>query len=468
MKIRIKFYLFLVLFLTNNLYADYLILNNGNTIKGKIESSNQINTIIINDDTGEKQIIPIQHIQKTIIKPIYIEKLSIHKTDKTIIEAYCVDYNQTSYTMRKELNSSEEIVISLQDILYVGTKLNPINITSEIKESSILLKWSAPHNLINSYKIYHKTNTETEYKLSGVTDKTEYLVEGLTGNTEYTFLIRSITDEGFESLPGKPINITTLNSQPDKPGTIIRKESTANDEIITNWGPSKDSDGTIQGYNIYLKSGSEYKKIASTEKKEYSFNIKNPLTQITLQIKAIDDKNLESEGIESEAFYIQYYDIKADIGYLIPSGELADLFDSGLSGLLSFNVNNYYIYGLSLGMQSGYYTYNSGKKFNNYNYQSYTVIPLIVNTGYKYFLGEKLYLEPSVGFGYSYAELEYKDGNNKTISSNEFTPIIKAGMSISYNIEDFNIGLGVYYSDIIESEANLSSIMINLSYEYMF
>lgn len=456
----------IVFMYSSALFAEYIILKNGTVIKGKIESSDQSSAVIA-ETTGEKKILTPDAIDKIITKPLYLEKLIIYKTDKTSFEAYCVDYDQNSYTFRKELKNSDELKIPAGEILYFESKLAPSGLAPEMKYGAVNLKWSDVNEKIKTYRVYNRKKGDAAYTLSGETDKPEYIIQGLESGTEYEILVRSVTQNGFESFPGKALSLTTVNLPPDRPGAVTEKFSSGS-EIAITWGASKDKDGIVKGYNVYTKSGSGYEKIGSTDKTEYSYRVKNPLAGAAFMVKAFDDKGLESDGAESGIFSVNYYEVKAEFGYLTASGDLADLFSSGYCGILSFTLNNYYMHGLTFGAETGYYTFSKGKEFETFDYQSFYAIPLMVKAGYRYAFMENFFFEPSIGLGYTYAGLEYKDEAGGSVSKTEFTPIVKAGVSVSYVFNNINAGAGVYYTDIIEADAHLSSIMVSLGAGYMF
>lgn len=469
MKNTIKFIaVSALLFFSANSKAEYLILNDGTVIKGKIDSSDQTSVVILKDGAVEEQTVDAISISKRISKPLHIEKLKIYKTDNTSVEAYCVDYDQTFYTFRKELNRTDEIKIPVKDILYFDSKLAPLNISAGQAKGAIHLKWTSSGAETKSFRIYYKRKSDASYISAGETAKEEFVIQGIESGTEYELLVRSSTSENFESFPGKAILLATVNQPPDKPGAVSRKDTGNSNAIVLTWGKSADSDGSVKGYNIYRKSGKDYDKAGSSENTEYSYGIKNPVPGQSFMIRAFDDKNLESEGAESENFFVKYYEVRADLGYLTASGDLADLFDTGICGLLTFSLNNYYLYGLSLGFQTGYYAFSSGKEFEHFSYRSFYAVPLLANAGYRYSITDYIYLEPSIGLGYCYAGIEYKDELDRSVSSTEFTPMVKAGISASWILNNINIGIGVYYSDIIESDAQLASIMIGLGAGYMF
>ena len=457
-----------ILLFSVNANADYIILNDGTIIKGKIESSDQTSAVIVKEGTTEKVTITSDKINKKITKPVLLEKLTIYKTDNTVLDAYCVDYDQSFYTFRKEINNPDEIIIPVKDVLFISSRLNPPNITFESAPGTVKLKWASANEKIKLYRIYYKKKTVTPYMLAGESDKNEYIIQNLEAGTDYEVIVRSVTEDGFESFPGKAASFTTVNLPPDKPGSVSKKDVPGSNNFILTWNRSKDRDGSVKGYNIYKKSGSGYVKAGTSDTTEYTGKKSSPAVIQKYQIKAVDDKGLESDGVESESFYIKYYEVKADIGYLIPSGDLADLFGSGFSGLLSFSVNNYFLYGLTFGLETGCYTFGSGKKFENYTYESFYAVPLLMNGGYKFVFIDSIVVEPSIGLGYCFAGIKYKGAEGENISSTEFTSIVKAGVSVSYVMGKMNAGAGVYYSDIIESEKQLGSIMISLSAGYMF
>lgn len=402
MNNRIKLIISGIIFLTNSaLYAENIILNDGSIVKGKIESRDNVSILITAEGTDQKQTIMVNNILKIITKPIYIEKVVIHKKDGISAEGFIVDYDDSGYTLRGNLINPEEVTILKQDVLYIDSRLNPVNIAVESTAGNILIKWSNPGVDVKGYRVYFKLKADAAYKLSGETDKKEYNITGLDNATGYEFLITSLTNDGFESLPGKAVILNTNEQTADKPESVS-KQNIPGDDNSTKISGSKDSE------------------------------------------------------------------FKVDFGYAVPTGSFADLFDSGYYGLISLISNNGHMFGLSYGIQTGFYTFSSGNHYKNFNYNDFYAIPVIIDAGYKFIFFKNLSLEPSIGLGYCFAGMDYKDQNNISVSSKEITPIIKAGLSISYLFANINVGLGVYYSDIIESDTQLNSIMLNLSAGHMF
>ena len=466
-KSLIKFYILSALLLiTSSIYADYLILNDGSIIKGKIESSDQASVIIIKASKNQKQTVQMRNIQMIITKPLYLEKLTVYKTDRSTVSGYCVDYDESVYTIRKKINRPEKLRILKKDILYSDSKLNPENVASSTADDSIKLKWTSPVEAVKSYRIYFKTKNETDYGLSGETDKMEYLIAGLEGSTKYDIMITSVTTDGFESLPGKPIEISTTNRPSFKPGCVFMKETSLIDDSITaTWRQS--SDGQVKGYNIYHKTNDDYIKSENTDKTEYITGIKGTQTKQSFFIKAFDNKSLESPGTFSEPYSIDYIEIKCKAGYLFSSGDFSDLFDSGLAGLISISTDNYYQHGPSVGAETGFYYFNNGKNYKNFSYNRFYAVPLMIDLGYSYTFYDNFFIEPSLASGYSFVGIEYKDENG-SVSSIEFTPVVKAGFSLSHIIDNMDMGCVISYILIIEKNTQAGFTMLELNAGYMF
>ncbi len=442
-----------------NLYADYLFLKDGTHKKGKIENRNTISVVFNREGSAEKETIPIYLIHRIVAKPLVFDKVIIHKKDNAKIVGWLVDYDDKSYTFRNEQNMNSEFHIDVNDVLFFETAITPRGITGKSTTSCISLQWKEPEQKVQSYRIYFKTREQELFQIAGNTNKTEYDISGLKGNTAYCVIVKSLNSEGFESLPGKILDSSTLNNPPSKPGEI---RSSINKRIISlSWNPSNDSDGKVMGYAIYRCAGDECEKVSTINKSEVSYTMKNLALNNRFSIKAIDDVNTESEASTTEDLYVQYLNISASAGYVSPIGEFGKLYGMGMGASLTFSLNNYLFYGLVIGAEAGYYSFNSGNDYKNTTYNEFTAAPMIVYSGYRLLFVDSIIVEPMMGAGYCYAMMTYNISNQK-YSEAEITPVVKAGMNILYVRGVLSAGIGLYYSRILENKQTWSMMMLNI------
>ncbi len=466
MKNLISFLIVSVLiFSTQILNADYLILKDGTHLKGSIVNTNKDFTSI-KSDGSEVQEVPTPNILKVIRKPLYLEKLKIYKSDNTVFDAYCVDYDPHSYTFLKELTDDKDIVVPASEIMYFESALNPSNISFKLSTASVSIKWESPVKSVKSYRVYFRKKGEDNLDLARETEKLQFVLENLIGGLEYEFLVRSVNDDGFESFPGRSVSFTTINQPPTRPGPISIKKSSGKD-ILLSWGKSQDIDGTVDYYNVYTKTGSSSKQIGKTKETKYNYSPRSLFQRHIFSIKAEDNAGLESEERFSDPYSSKYYSVRLEAAYLQPSGDLEHLFDPGKALLITATMNNYYMHGLSIGLQGGYYSFTSGKQLGVNSYDSYYAVPLMVYGGYKFGISETIYVEPSISSGFCFAGLEYKN-NGISRTATAYNPIIKAGIAAVYVIDNIEFGAGLYYSSILESNARLNSMLMSLSAGYMF
>jgi hypothetical protein len=448
----------------SHLFADYIFMKDGTFKKGRIEERHENSIVFMSEGSQEKATIKADKIRRIVQKPLVYDKVMIHKNETTKAEGWLVDYDENGYTFRTDQNKDDEFHISMNEVLFFETAITPKNVTGKTTTTNIQLQWSEPETKVQSYKIYYKLKGTGLFQTAGDAKTTNYTITGLKGNTSVDIIVKSVTSEGFESLPGKALKISTLNSPPSKPGEI----RTSIDKRIVSiyWKKSDDDDGSIKGYSIYHGNRTSKEKLENTNKLEFSYLINNPANRNQFTIRAIDDMEAESEPAITDEIYLHYFYISAGAEFVSPMGGFSNLYDAGWGMIISTSVNNYLLYGLTFGVEAGYYSLNSGKYFNNNDYNSITLIPFIIYGGYKINIFDRITLEPSVGIGYCYAAMDYINSKNK-VKDSEITPYYKTGLRFLHQWGSISAVFGLFYSGILEKDKTWNLLIVNMGIGWM-
>jgi len=102
--------IFIILIIPALLHAEYVFLKDGSIVKCKIENETAA-SITVRLADGKQRVINPKDVMRILFTELYMGKIFINKTDGTIIEAYMVDEDQTTYTFRKDLYKPQEFVL---------------------------------------------------------------------------------------------------------------------------------------------------------------------------------------------------------------------------------------------------------------------------------------------------------------------------------------------------------------------
>ena len=128
-----------ILFSSQNLYAESFFLRNGNIIEGVITGEDD-SAIRVRIPAGDDKKIARKDIMRVLVHDRYKYKQYLTKTDGSRIEGYIVDEDNSSYTLRSELNSPAELKISRNKVEVLSTKKNPERFTAPPVYSSVFIK----------------------------------------------------------------------------------------------------------------------------------------------------------------------------------------------------------------------------------------------------------------------------------------------------------------------------------------
>jgi hypothetical protein len=142
-------------------------------------------------------------------------KVYIQKRNGEGIAAYIVDENNTSYTLRKELDKFDEFIIKKTDVLFVSN-LAPTYLKGFLKADQIYLTWTKPQISVDYYNIYYTTGKNEKYKLDGTATDNSYTLKNISSDKTYYIIVTSIGVDNYESPPSNELSITveSINMPP--------------------------------------------------------------------------------------------------------------------------------------------------------------------------------------------------------------------------------------------------------------
>ncbi len=162
----------------------------------------------------------------------------------------------------------------------------------DIKDDRITLKW-AENEKASGYTVYVYSSEKKDYIKAAESDKNEATVTGLTMATKYKFAVVAHGDiDGtvYTSEMSDPVNITTAYGVP--------KEFTLSGVTSTSYKLVWKSISQADSYNVYLKNGSKYEKVASGANNFYSVSSRKNGDVAYYKISAVykvGKKTVESE-----------------------------------------------------------------------------------------------------------------------------------------------------------------------------
>ena len=472
MKQKTPIFLTLLLFIiimSGSLFAEYVFLKDGSIVKCRIEAETAT-SITARMPDGKAVTFSPRNIIRILYTELYMGKIFVNKTDGTVIEAYMVDEDQTSYTFRKELYSPKEFTVKRDEVLFT-TRKNPSGLSGEAKSDRIEITWKAPYTPVNKYKIYFKSGGD--YKLYGDTNSTSATLKGLKGNTLYFIKVTAIDKEGYESLPTNEIKIKTENTLPDAPAGIrITTKPEKNAEKMTatiTWKAAFDVDGAIKSYKLYRKDVKGLTPAGETNKTTYQVSGLDADKSYRFILRSVDDKNSESDDSRTfSATMLKGYDVSLEFLYILPFGDFKKINDVGYGVLANCARENTLFYDLDIGIALGCWMYSGAE-----DVESSYMIPLVATAMYRYAVSDSFFIAPRIALGMSYNSVSYKVESElytgygidkETKSKNSIEPIAMAGLSVNYEFLDFwAIGLGANYGIIYETGGIMSFATVNLN-----
>lgn len=461
--------IFILLMVTTGLRAEYVFLKDGSITKCKVENESAA-SITVRLTDGKQMVLNPKNVIRILYTELYLGKIFVNKTDGTIIEAYMVDEDQTTYTFRKELYKPQEFVLKREEVLFT-TRKNPTGLTGIPKAGSIIINWKSPYTPVKNYRIYFKS--AEEYKVYGETGSTSFRLKELKGNTLYAVKVTAIDKDGYESLPSNEIKVTTLNTEPEPPTGLrcVRKLEKNDNQmrVQLDWQEGVDPDGRVKAYNVYKKDQKGYSLAGTTNKNSFEVKGLNPDSNYFFVVRTVDDKNVESKNSKAvNSLQLKGYDISLEPFLIMPIGKFKEINKIGSGALINGTKTNLFVYDLDIGLALGFWYFKGAIDV----YLSY-MVPLLATASYKFEIFKAFSIAPKVALGFSYNRLSYKVepelytgyGLDKVKKSKwSIEPVALAGVSLSYVIAEYWFAsAGADYGMIYETGGPMSFITVSIS-----
>jgi len=427
--------IFAILFLTVNIYSEYLFLKDGLIIKGSIisEKSDSIN---FRNYEGKVLRYPRDRILRLLYTELNMGRLFVQRRDGKVDTVYMVDEDRITYTFRRDLYKPLEFTIKRSDVLFMAER-NPTGLKGEPGIDKVALEWLPSFEKMRHYNIYIKKKGET-YGLPMESKKVKYHLDELASNTEYTVKVTGYAGDGDETTPSNEYTFRTINLPPLDPGGVTISPIDKGKTRIA-WEPAADPDGMVVKYLIYTVNGKVTKLIGDTTKLEYTVNDKIIFDRLITT--AIDDRGAESSpgGIRIVPLPMV---LSLAAGTILPMGNFSDISGIGYGGTLNLKDQNLFITGLETGISAGFY-YMPGKDDVGSGTESIQsterafFVPVSLNAGYRLNITETISVLPYISAGGAYLDMFYTERNSNSLLDTEkhlqaFGPMTSAGISFEY------------------------------------
>lgn len=439
MKIPSRLALFILLAVfTTPIYGEFVFLNDGGIIEGKIVRD-EPRSIIIIDNTNKKRTIPHNTIKRILYTKISMNKIYVQKRDGKGFAAYLVDEDRDNYTFRYDLYKPAEFTVDRKDVLFMSEK-NPSGLkAAAVTTDSVSLTWIPPYDEVRKYIVYMKKGEKEKYVPVENTGSPSITVKSLKSNTMYYFIVTSIDNGSNESSPSNEVAVVTRNIRPDKPKVTSVRRSGDADRIVA-WNESMDRDGTVGKYRIYGTADAKRDKIVEQASREYL--LKDVMRFDKVELVAVDDRDEESDSARIRVEGLDDF-ITLRAGLFMPIGKFAHMADPGYGGTLSYTKVDMFTDNVELGVEAGYYRISGGGSMEEYSHVTDKAFfaPFQLNAAYRMRLGKRLSFTPFVSSGVWYFHMEYRERNEDTlvISKKKFTdigPVAGAGIAAWLQLGD--------------------------------
>jgi len=128
-----------------SVYAESVFLEDGSIVEGDVIEETDTD-ITVRKANGIKVQIPRQFVLRRLETDKYKNKVRIHKKDGTVISGFIVLENPEGYTVRKDLNALDEIVVGREEVNRIEVEGAPVK--SSVKERMYSPKRAAAISLI--------------------------------------------------------------------------------------------------------------------------------------------------------------------------------------------------------------------------------------------------------------------------------------------------------------------------------
>ncbi len=387
--------------------AEFVFLKDGSILTGKIESESPAAVNFLAND-GKRHVINPKNIMRILYTDLYMGKILINKIDGTVLEAYMVDEDQTSYTFRKDLYKPVEFTLKRDEVLFTARK-NPVSLTGQAEGESISLKWKAPYTGASHYKIYIKS--DKDYKSVSEPMSTSVTIRGLKSVTTYYIKVTAVDREGQESLPSNEIILTTKNIPPEPPKNIKVKRFLDKPKKILNlqitWDKSKTLDGTIIGYNVYKEGKKNPALVGTVANNEIAIYNLNPKKPDYYFLRSVDHRNVESKNSQSISSESVNFKLGFQLMSIIPLYAFANIHTVGFGILINSEWQNVFFKNFNLGVSVGYWELQGRSNLiSSIDYSM--MVPFLGTISYRITPTEFFSIIPRIAIGYSINYVAYR------------------------------------------------------------
>jgi hypothetical protein len=465
----IVLFLFLVLVNIHGIgHAEYVFKKDGSIIKGSIVAD-EIATISLKKEAGGVERINRQDIMRIVYTDLYMGKVYARLTSGEVAEGYQVDEDRDNYFFRKDINKPAEFTLSRKKVMFIA-RTNPTDLKGTASTEFINVAWSPPFKPAKSYKIYIRDVKEKEekFKVAGETDELVYKLKNLHKSWSYEVYATAVSDTGEESLPSEKIIVNTL---PDFPENLMLTEILSEDKqrvtLTFGWTDVADPLSRVKSYSIYEIVDGERKKRGTSKGGEFVIRDYPAEGRHWFSLVAVNDLGTESDEVKTvyDAGFKLY--IRGLGSYVYPMGVMRKMAASGYGGLIDLGLSTK---NLSLGLETGVYTYNCTEDIN-----SMLMFPVLIEFNYRMPLFWHFLFRPVIKAGGSYDMIKYvvHDVTNplitSTTTSKGFDPMVSAGGYLQFEILDrISIFGGTEFSTIFQKSGRMSFLNGSFGAEIIF
>ncbi len=452
--------LFICVFCTARLNAEYIFLRDGKIVQGTI-ITDEANLITARVGRETKKFR-----RSEIIRILYTDlnmgKVYIQKRDGTSIVVHIVDEDRTSYVCRKDLYSPVEFTLNRSDVLFVAEK-NPSGLQGQSDTTWVKLTWFPPYDPVSKYNIYMKAWKSGKYEKVDDTSKKEITIKDLKSNTEYYFIVKSVDRDNYESSPSNELKLTTKNIPP-LPPKDSSVEQNPDGSFIVKWTGAYDPDGMIKAYKIYKVLTLKSSLMATVTGAEFVIPANAKFDRI--YITSIDNYNSES-GDNAPVYFEQRPEVNFSIHPLaaFPMQNMRKAVKPGYGASLRAGISNYYYPGLDIKMELSY-IYFKGKGRDNLaapenSLNSIVLAPALLSAGYSFYPHKALHISPAVYAGVclvntKYTYFDIPASAKKSVNDTSYEPCFGAGLTIRWDIAPWFIGISADYRYIAEESGKIA------------
>jgi len=386
--------------------AEVVFLRDGKIVEGKILNDTPA-ALTVKQKNGATVVVGRNNVLRILYTQVYMGKVYIHRTDGKVVEAFIVDEDQESYTVRTDINSPKETVIKRQDVLFMVRK-NPSALKEKVSLRHVDLSWLAPFNPVKHYRVYIRPRGG-EYRLDGTSLFTRYRATGLSCNTAYSVYVTAVDRDNYESLPSNEVQFTTLKGEPQPPGgvvmTVDKQDPKKPFAARITWEKTKDPcGGSIADYRLYRKGAGGYALVAATRTTAWDLKNLDPLDKHRFVVRSVDDRGAESSNsrvVSADPMPGAIISARGD--FIVPLRDYGRLYRYGFGGSLALYGKNLITRWVDIGAESGfYYFYGKVRRV-----KSAWLVPFMAALGCRVPLAGWVSLGPRASFGGVYDRVKY-------------------------------------------------------------